>query len=129
MKRIAWILIFALFFCGCARQETPRFRVVTGVQIQYQQEGSALTRTYTQPASIRSVLTYLRILRPFGPVTPETSGDITCKFTLKYSHGPDRVILQQGNNYLRTTEDRWEKIDSSRATLLYPLLLLLPSDE
>ena len=129
MKRIVFLLIFCLFLGGCAgEKKEPVYRVVTGVQVQYQRRGDTINRTYTKSASIQSILTYLRILKPFGPVNPEGTDESTCQITLQYSHGPDSVYLQQGQRYLRRDDGDWETIDTSRASLLYPLLLLLPSD-
>lgn len=130
MKKIAWLLMFSLFLGGCSlSRKTPDYRVVTGVQVQYRQQDSTIERTYTKSASIQSVLTYLRLLRPFGPVTPEGEANSTCQITLQYSHGPDSVYLQQGQRYLRKDDGDWENINNSYASLLFPLLLLLPSDE
>lgn len=128
MKRIALLLILGLLLGGCAGKTRPVHRVVTGVQVEYTRNGETLHRIYTKPSSIQSVLTYLRILRPFGPVIPEGAHDSNCKITLQYSQGPNSVFLQQGDNYLQRDDGNWESIDSSHATLLYPLLLLLPSD-
>ena len=129
MKRISIILLSALLLCGCRQKESaPVYRVVTGVQVQYRQGADTIHRTYTKPASIQSVLTYLRILRPFGPVTPQEDFDSACQITLQYSQGPNSVYLQQGREYLQKDGGDWENIDSVRAGLLYPLLLLLPSD-
>lgn len=128
MKQIAVLLIFALLFAGCAIQREPVTRVVTGVQVEYAQEDVTLTRTYTQQESIQSILNYLRMIRPFGPVIPEGTHEIACRFTLQYSHGPDSIIVQQGYHYLCRGNGDWAQIDETQAHLLYPLLLLLPSD-
>lgn len=128
MKRIVIFLLLAVLVTGCRKQADPITRVVTGVQVEYDRNGETLSRTYSKPASVQSVLTYLRILRPFGPTVPTGEYDSTCRITLHYSHGPDSVYLQQGNKYLRRDEGDWQTIDDSRANLLYPLLLLLPSD-
>lgn len=128
MKRIAILLIIALLLCGCTSKNQIKHRVVTGIQVEYTRHGETLHRNYTKPTSIQSVLTYLRILRPFGPVIPEGVHDSNCTITLQYSQGPNSVFLQQGNNYLQRDDGDWERINTSRATLLYPMLLLLPSD-
>ena len=130
MKKIAWLLIFALLLGGCSlSQKQSDYRVVTGIQVQYNQQDSTIERTYTKSASIQSVLTYLRLLRPFGPVIPEEETSSTCQITLQYSQGPDSVYLQKGQRYLRKDDGDWENINNSYASLLFPLLLLLPSDE
>lgn len=129
MKRMIFILLFALLLGGCSSAgKEPVYRVVTGVQVQYQRQGDTISRTYTKPTSIQSILTYLRILQPYGPVNPVGTQDSSCRITLQYSQGPDSVYLQQGQRYLQRDGGDWENIDTSRASLLYPLLLLLPSD-
>lgn len=128
MKRMVIVLVFALLLSGCADRNKTTHRVVTGVQVEYTRDGETLYRAYSQTSSVQSILIYLRILRPFGPVIPVGSHDTNCKITLQYSQGPDSVFLQQGNQYLRRDAGEWKRIDSSHASLLYPLLLLLPSD-
>lgn len=128
MKRIVILLILAVLVTGCRKQAEPITRVVTGVQVEYDRNGETLSRTYSKPSSVQSVLTYLRILRPFGPTVPTGEYDSTCRITLHYSHGPDSEYLQRGNKYLCRDGGDWQSIDNARANLLYPLLLLLPSD-
>jgi len=128
MKRLLFLIILAFLMSGCARVETPTYRVVTGVDVEYRQADNIIVRSYSKPASMESVLTYLRILNAFGPVTPEGEFDSGCRITLHYSQGPDTVYLQQGSRYLQKDGGDWKTVDASRASLLYPLLLLLPSD-
>lgn len=129
MKRIGIFIVLVVMLAGCAKKETPPVhRVVTGVQVEYRQGDRTLHRSYSQPESIHSILNYLRILKPFGPVIPEAGDGSGCRITLHFSHGPDSVYLQQGTSYLCRNGGDWESIDSTRATLLYPMLLLLPSD-
>ena len=128
MKRMGIFVLLAFLLVGCKKQEMPATRVVTGAQVEYQRNGETISRTYTKPSSVQSVLTYLRILRPFGPTVPQGSFDSACNITLHYSHGPDTVYFQQGNKYICRNGGDWQYIDNARANLLYPLLLLLPSD-
>lgn len=128
MKRIGILLILAALLAGCGKKTEPVTRVVTGVQVEYNRGEDTIYRAYTKPSSVQSVLTYLRILRPFGPTVPKGEHESTCRITLRYSHGPDSVYLQQGNRYLCRDGGDWQNIDNNRANLLYPLLLLLPSD-
>ena len=129
MRRIALLLILPLLFGGCAKRPESAYRVVTEVQVEYKNGADTILRSYTKPKSIQSILTYLRILRPYGPTVPKEAAESTCQFTLRYSHGPSSVYLQQGNAYLQRDNGPWSYIDRSHATLLYPLLLLLPSDQ
>ena len=129
MKKMVFLLLLAVFLCGCrGKVSEPTYRVVTGVQVRYEREDGILVRTYEKPTSIQSILTFLRILQPFGPVTPEGTQDSACAITLHYSTGEDTVYLLRGQQYLQKDNGDWENINSSRASLLYPLLLLLPSD-
>lgn len=128
MKRIGIFILLAVLLTGCSKKEAPVTRVVTGVQVEYDGHGETISRSYSKPSSVQSMLTYLRILRPFGPTIPEGEFDSTCQITLHYSHGPDSVYLQQGNQYICRDGGDWQNIDNARANLIYPLLLLLPSD-
>ena len=128
MKRMAILLIFVLFLGGCSKQEETVYRVVTGVDVEYRQADNIITRTYHKSNSIESILNYIRILKPYGPVRPEGEYDSGCRITLHYSQGPDTVYIQQGSQYLQKDGGDWKTVDSDRASLLYPLLLLLPSD-
>lgn len=129
MKRMAFLLAFCVFFCGCKKKETtPEHRVVTGIQVEYHQGERVLLRNYRKTENVQFMLNYLRILKPFGPVIPEGRQADNCRITLQYSHGPDSIYLQQGNSYLCRNGGDWESIDRARASLLYPMLLLLPSD-
>ena len=128
MKRIGVFLMVAVLLAGCGKKEAPVIRVVTGIQVEYDRDGEVLYRTYSKSTSIQSVLTYLRILRPFGPTVPKGEFDTTCRIILEYSDGSKSMYLQQGDRYIRRDEGDWERIDNEQANLLYPLLLLLPSD-
>ena len=129
MKRLLSMVLIGLMLCGCAGVKSHTgHRVVTGVQVRYQQQDRVLERTYSKTASIGSILNYLRILDAHGPVKPVGNADTFCRITLQYSQGPDRIYLQQGQQYLRQDDGDWQTINSARASLLYGLLLLLPSD-
>lgn len=128
MKKFAIFLVACLLLTGCFREKEPLDRVVTGVQVQFQQSSDTIERTYTKNSSIQSILTYLRFLKPFGPVLPKGEPATTCQFTLHYSHGQDTVYLQHGNDYLQKDGGDWQTIRASYGSLLYPMLLLLPSD-
>ena len=129
MKKTVFLLIFCVILCGCKKKETPPdHRVVTGVQVEYHQGEKVLLRNYQKTENVQFMLNYLRILKPFGPVIPEGRQTDNCRITLQYSYGPDSIYLQQGNSYLCRNGGVWESIDRTRASLLYPMLLLLPSD-
>lgn len=130
MKKGILLLILPLLLCGCrGKMAEPTYRVVTGVQVRYEREDGILVRTYEKPANIQSILTFLRILQPFGPVNPVENQDSACSITLHYSDGQDSVYLLKGQQYLQKDNGDWQNVNSTRASLLYPLLLLLPSDK
>lgn len=129
MKKAVWLLIVCALLCGCKKKQTPpEHRVVTGIQVEYHQGENVLFRNYQKTENVQFMLNYLRILDPFGPVIPEERQTDNCRITLQYSYGPDSIYLQQGSRYLCRNGGPWESIDSARASLLYPMLLLLPSD-
>ena len=128
MKQIAVMICICCLLSGCRKQESA-YRVVTSVEVNYRQGENAIHRIYTRDENITAVLNYLRMLRPYGPVTPEETDDLSCEIILKFSHGADTVYTQMGYDYLRKDKESWTKIDDTRASLLYPLLLLMPSDK
>ena len=128
MKKLAAGLVLAMLLVGCGKTEAVPPRVVIGVEVVYQQHGELLQRSYFREESMRMLLLYLRMLDPRGPMIPEQEDDISCQFILRYSDGTESVFLQQGITYLQKNGGAWEKIDAEQAQLLYPLLLLLPSD-
>ena len=129
MKKLAILTALVVLLAGCGhKSETPVYRVVTGIDVEYRQQAQIIRRTYHKPASMQSILNYLRILKPFGPVYPQGSFDSGCRITLHFSQGPDSVYIQQGKAYLQKDGGEWQTVDDTRASLLYPLLLLLPSD-
>ena len=129
MKKIAILLAFSVILCGCGKKEkSSEHRVVTGVQVEYHQGQKVLQRSYHKLENVQFMLNYLRILKPFGPVIPEGDNKDSCQITLEYSDGPNTVYVQRGNSYICRNGGDWESIDRTRGTLLYPMLLLLPSD-
>ena len=124
-----WGVLFALMLlCGCTKQQEPLAnRVVTGVDVIYSREGKEISRTYNRQESIHAVLNYLRLLEKGTVAVPEETAN-RCEFRIHYSYGADTVILQWGDQYLQRNGAPWQSIDSNHGQLLYPLLLLLPSD-
>ena len=130
MKRIAVILCICCLLSGCSfGKKEPACRVVTGAEVEYQHSGGTIRRVYSRSESLSSLLNYLRLLRPYGPVIPGETKNATCRIILRYSHGPDTVYFQRGYDYLQKDDGHWQKIDNEHAMLLYPMLILMPSDE
>ncbi len=128
MKKIGIFILLAMLLAGCKKQTEPITRVVVGAQVEYKGNGETILRNYTKQSSVQSLLTYLRILRPFGPTVPEGDFDSVCRITLQYSDGGSSAYFQQGDQYLQRDGGTWQFVDRTKAGLLYPMLLLLPSD-
>ena len=75
MKRIGVILAIVWMLGGCGKQTEEPCRVVTGVQVEYQQQGEKLTRIYTRQESIGAVMNYLRMLKWFKDEAPQQAGE------------------------------------------------------
>lgn len=137
MKKTNKLLLFflflpALFSLSASRGPAapPVCTVVTQVDVVYAHPEITVLRTYTQPQKIASILNYLRLLQYRGKpqIDPETISDDRYRITLHYSDGCRRVYRQYAYRYLSKNFRPWEKVDSSQAQLLYPLLQLLPAD-
>jgi len=124
------ILLFMLaFLCsGCTQESPPAYRVVTGIEVVYVQNGNELHRSYTSTESIQHLLNYLRLLNPREPGLSEIPTPPNCHISLQYSYGPDCNYYLSDNQYLCRDDGLWLPVNPAQAQLLYPTLLLLPSD-
>ena len=128
MIRTLGILFLVFLLSGCAsQQEVETNRVVTGVDVVYTQDGKEICRSYNRQESMHAVLNYLRLLEKGTVAVPQETAE-RCEFRIHYSNGADTVILQRGDKYLQRNGELWQSIDPNQGQLLYPLLLLLPSD-
>ena len=123
MKKCILLFMIAFLCSGCTQEPPPAYRVVTETDVLYIQDGNELHRSYTGTENIQHLLNYIRLLNPREPGLPEVS------ITLRYSYGPDRNYYLAGNRYLRCDDGLWLPVDTAQAQLLYPTLLLLPSDK
>ena len=138
MKRLTaclYLAVLSLFvFSGCSQNEQAEpipDRIVTGIDIYCQKPTCTVTRHYTQPEKIEAVLTYLRLLRPIGPVTPTEEarqGDLY-EIVVHLNNGSHRIHRQQADSFAITRRPFWGAIDKQLGNKLPFLMALLPSDD
>ncbi len=136
MKKMAKLLL-AFFFaavilwgCGKTAENDPLCAVVTGVDISFQYKDTLLRRHYTDEQKMRSVLLYLRLLKPLGNANNETvppEEDIY-EIVVHLSDGSVKHYRQVKHRYLSRPDRPWVRIDPSQAAQLYRLMRHLPSD-
>ena len=134
MGKIAKIFCFAvaasLVLTGCkAEKVTPGSRVVTGVQVTFQEEDAQLFRHYTQEQKMEYVLLYLRLLKKDGIAEPQpdTARREYC-ITVTHADGSCAVYRQRAHRYFSVDGRPWENIAPAQAAELYRILRYVPSD-
>lgn len=103
---------------------------VTQVRVVCQHKGNTMTRCYTRPYKMETVLNYLRLLKHNGQADtdPERLMGDCFEITLYYSNGQQGIYRQRANRYLSKNAHAWGKIVPEQAQLLYPMLQSMPSD-
>ena len=124
-----------LLLCGCSRLDPvspslPVCRVVTGIDISYENGPIRVRRSYTASEKMQQVLNYLRIIDPYGPPEedPETATGSSFRITLSYSDGCEKVYLQKADRFMKTDGGEWKRIDPKRARELSRILGQTESD-
>lgn len=127
-------LLCLLFLCALipygSNRAMPGNRYVVQVQVILHKNGHQQTWNYRQPQKINSILNYLRTTDPRGRVyTAESLADSHhYRITLYYSDGSQNAYHLQDYRYFCKDPALWQRVSSSHAQLLYPLLQLLPPD-
>ena len=129
-QKICGLIFLIICFCGCQKRESTHSNLVTSIEVTCHHNGRVLVRNYQKPDKISAILNYLRsqIYRGRATVDPERLPGDKFLLILRYSDGHTAKIIQRANGYLSRNYHRWEKIDSKRASRLYPLLLAIPED-
>lgn len=80
------------------------------VSVEAMPADTAWDRVYTEPVKIEATLDYIQALHTVPPETgeQEVKEEATCKITLHYSAGADKVLLYGGESYLREGEASWD---------------------
>lgn len=125
-------LILSLLLLGGSfgPRPLPRCRYVTRADITFYQGTRQQLQTYLQPGKISSVLTFLRLTEPYGKVSTAQALPDSHYYCIRlyYSDGSQGVYRLQDYQYFSKNSDLWQKVSTSQAQLLYPLLHLLPPD-
>lgn len=133
MRRI-FVLLLLVLLTGCTYYAPPGehhgSRVVTAVEVSASVDGLLLRRRYTGEEKMRTVLTYLRKLKPqlFANIDPETFRTNAFRITLTLSDGSRQVFHQLHDQYLQKNDGAWHSIDPAYGSALVRLLEELPSD-
>lgn len=118
-----WILL-----AGCQRvQEPTPCRVVTQITVT-RSDGSR--RNYTDQDKMRTVLTYLRCLDPYGTAAdpPPAAAGADYRIEVSYSDGNGTIYLQRADRYLQVKGQPWQNLDPEKAALLSDIFKTVPSD-
>ncbi len=137
MKRIvtAGLLLVFLFCGGCSRRVTipqsTAHRVVTEVHVFYQNGPIRAQRHYVSSEKMQAVLNYLRLLNPYGILTPapEDLSGSDFDIVLTYSDGSEKHYRQYADLYLQEGDGQWQQIDPKKAAELSRLLCQMESDQ
>lgn len=136
-KKLAILLLTGslLGMTGCkastaALPQPPLCRVVTRVEVDYENGPLHAQRCYTSSEKMEQVLNYLRQIDPYGTPqeSPETISGSDYVIILSYSDGFQKRYHQKGDRYFQTENGRWARIDPDRAEKLAQLLGAMPSD-
>ena len=126
-----WILSFFFLLSGCTRKQTPAsFPLVTEITVQYENGPIQGQLSYTDDEKMQLILTYLRLLKPYGQPTedPESAEGTLFEISLHYADGGSAVYRQKADRYLKSGEEPWLCIPPQKATELSVLLGYLEED-
>jgi hypothetical protein len=133
VKKICSGWLFLLFLVGCCpidQADTVPYRIVTQVDVIYENGVMQLHRQFFQEESIRPILDYLRFVDPYGTPRedPEQLADRNYDITLTYSDGSRFRYQQRADRFLRVGDGPWKCIDPQRALYLSGIMGMM-SDE
>ena len=126
-----WILSVLLLFSGCSRKESQSsFPLVTEITVHYENGPIHGKLHYTEDNKMQLILTYLRLLKPYGqpPEDPEAADGTLFEIILTHADGGITTYQQKADKYLKTQEDPWLCIPPQKAMELSVLLGYLEED-
>ena len=132
-KFIAILSLMAMLLSGCSRkaEELPdQCRVVTGVQVTFDNGPLHAQRQYTTSSKVRAILNYLRWLDPYGLPEEdlETVTGSSFRIILQFSDGCEKQYVQKADRFLLEDGKAWRRIDPARAQTLSQILGKMASD-
>jgi len=133
MKTKIGILILSVFLLlsGCSRKESQTsFPLVTEITVHYENGPIHGQLHYSEDDKMQLILTYLRLLNPYGqpPEDPETTDGTLFQITLTHADGGVTTYQQKADRYLKSGEEPWLCIPSQKAVELSLLLGYLEDD-
>ena len=134
-KRIFVLFLPLLFLlAGCCRiflsPDTVPYRVVTQVQIRYQNGTVQSQRQFFREENIHNILAYLRYIDPYGTPKedPEQTDGRIFEIYVIYSDGSQCLYEQRADQYMRINGGPWKKIDPQKALALSGLWGMMSGD-
>ena len=129
-------LIIGLLIClsGCSYAAPPGedhgSRVITSVEVTAAWDGKVETFHYTREEKIRTLMTYLRRIKPelATTIAPDTFRTDAYRITLHLSDGNAVVYHQLHGEYLQKNGGVWRSINPSHGSALVRILKELPPD-
>ena len=133
-KLFLWLVPPLLLLGGCCHifrnRDSVPYRVITQVEIHYQNGTLQSQRQLFQEENIRNIVAYLRYIDPYGTPKedPEQATGRIYNIYVIYSDGSRRLYQQRADRYLRIDGGPWKKIDPQKALVLSGLLGMMPGD-
>ena len=131
----AILIVGMSLLSGCRQSQPaetmPNSRIVKKVSASYSMGKLELQRSYIQDEKIRTVLMYLRLLKPKdgAAVDPERLEDSSGEIAVEYADGRRNVYYLRGDSFLSFNGHKWQSIDPNQGKWLRPLLESIPGDE
>ena len=123
------VISFCLLLGGNIPDRVPPCAVVTQVTVQWNMDGTVITRGYTQQDKMNKVLNCIRALEPIPQQEiPDTSGTTEYCISVVRSDGAVSIFYQLGTTNFRKQDGTWEAIDPKDGMRLLLLLAAVPSD-
>ena len=128
------IVLLCSLVGGCmhfvTKTEQAPVRVVTHINITYDNGSIHTQRHYEDAGKMKQVLNYLRLIDPYGrpAVDPEMVGGSQFYIELAYSDGSSKIYRQKADRYMQIDGGDWKTIDPARAEELSLLLGQMESD-
>ena len=132
-KTIVICLLLGLLCTGCGNRmpvtTLPTHRVVTGIDITFQNGPLYARRIYTSAEKMSAILHYLRFIDPYGTPQeiPEQVKGSEFHILLTYSDGSEKLYRQRADRYLMK-DGNWKCIDPKKAQELSRILSQMESD-
>ena len=132
--RCIFICLLCFCLCGCSYPAPPGeahgSRVITSVEVTATENGQLHRYHYNTETKVRTILTYLRRIKPELAVSidPDTFRTEQYCVTLHLSDGSQTVYRQLHTEYLQKNDGVWRSIDPAHGSALVRILKELPPD-